>query len=1105
MATYNKLTVEDLIVKRLWVEHKRIDSINLGALVVSDESYKVGIGTDDPELRLDIIGVDGVRLPNGNISERPSLSDLNGIIRYNSEEKNYESYFSDKWRPFHGSQLEVSLDSNTDKSGIIINKQGSTSSTSGNSIEFRLESSTTPSLSSNQAKISVRNVGAQHTGEIVFETANGSNSYNDRMIIKKDGLVGIGTNNPVSLLTISTDITQNVDLIETLINLKSKASTTNFGTALSFDVSTDGSNFSRVGKIAGVLTDDYSGDLRFYTKKSDSLYDEDGLSEKMRIDKDGNIALGLTTNINSKLNILNDGTKDSTIILSRLVTSYNGSGSNGNIIEFKTNFNQFEHKQCRIRGIDDNVNSDYGGIAFDYTNPFSASYQEGIRLSSFGLVGIGTNDPKVILDINSTTAIQLPVGTTSDRTSISTIRQGMIRYNSDLSQFEGFGAGNAWGSLGGVIDVDKDTYISAETSPNDDNDELLFYTANNPRMKIKHNGVVCIPGDFSSDYLLTLRTGNDDGFVLQNYSGDAKGKFMLNTSGDALLDLKSNEGNTHVLFSADSNSNSYLITKNFGIGYNQPVGKLQITTTESLDATDSAHFDNYHVVLSKSNSSADNTEIGICFDIQGSGNYPSTGRGPGAAITHERTSTWSKGRLHFKTRRGLDEDDDCVTAMTINDNGCVGIGNTNPAHLLDLSRNNMNFCINPNTGFNPDAVYVGTVSNHDIVFGTNNTVRMMLNTSGRLGLGTTSLGANRLQINSASNENTLELRSYSNYGMILKNASATTKGRFILSGGGAGFIDLYGSSSTATVNIHSNGNSFFNGGSVGIGTSSINSNSKFHVEGKSRFVSDTAAISVVGEGRIVNKDDEDNQISLEMVDSTYGRIQTEPAASNLLLHLQSLGGSVGIGKDISDFANLTVKSQNRAISIRDSGNNHWAEIRAHNTGDVDSKAYLQMVGYAFKFNTNVDGTLTSDGSLFINHHGNVGIGAESGGKALEVTGEIQATSNITAYYSDERLKDFKGKIQHPLEKINQLNGYYFVANKLAKSLGYNNDRLQVGVSAQEVEKVLPEIVTEALIDKKYKTVWYEKLTPLLIEGMKEQQKQINELKEQINQLKNLIK
>jgi len=119
-------------------------------------------------------------------------------------------------------------------------------------------------------------------------------------------------------------------------------------------------------------------------------------------------------------------------------------------------------------------------------------------------------------------------------------------------------------------------------------------------------------------------------------------------------------------------------------------------------------------------------------------------------------------------------------------------------------------------------------------------------------------------------------------------------------------------------------------------------------------------------------------------------------------------------------------------------------------------------------------------------------------------GDITSTGNITAYYSDERLKTFKGTISDPIEKIKKLNGYYFVENELAKSLGYNNDKLQVGVSAQEVEKVLPEIVTDAPIDKKYKTIWYEKLTPLLIEGIKAQQTQIQSLQAQIDELKELI-
>ena len=107
MTTYNSLTVEDLIVKRLWVEHKRINSIDLGALVVSDPLYNVGIGTATPQLRVDISGVDGIRIPVGNSDQRPTISDLSGVLRYNSEENYYESNVLNKWRAMGGSRLEL--------------------------------------------------------------------------------------------------------------------------------------------------------------------------------------------------------------------------------------------------------------------------------------------------------------------------------------------------------------------------------------------------------------------------------------------------------------------------------------------------------------------------------------------------------------------------------------------------------------------------------------------------------------------------------------------------------------------------------------------------------------------------------------------------------------------------------------------------------------------------------------------------------------------------------------------------------------------------------------------------------------------------------------
>jgi hypothetical protein len=122
-------------------------------------------------------------------------------------------------------------------------------------------------------------------------------------------------------------------------------------------------------------------------------------------------------------------------------------------------------------------------------------------------------------------------------------------------------------------------------------------------------------------------------------------------------------------------------------------------------------------------------------------------------------------------------------------------------------------------------------------------------------------------------------------------------------------------------------------------------------------------------------------------------------------------------------------------------------------------------------------TSTTQNSQF----NSVGVGTAGSGTA----GEIRATNNVTAYYSDARLKDFKGTIPNALDKVQALNGYYFTENAKAKELGYNNDKLQVGVSAQEVEAVLPEVVTEAPISAEYKTVYYDKLVPLLIEAIKE--------------------
>jgi hypothetical protein len=121
--------------------------------------------------------------------------------------------------------------------------------------------------------------------------------------------------------------------------------------------------------------------------------------------------------------------------------------------------------------------------------------------------------------------------------------------------------------------------------------------------------------------------------------------------------------------------------------------------------------------------------------------------------------------------------------------------------------------------------------------------------------------------------------------------------------------------------------------------------------------------------------------------------------------------------------------------------------------------------------------------------GSLGVGTTASG----TTGEIRATNDITAFYSDDRLKTKLGNIENALDKLTTLSGFYYEPNQTAQDLGYEVKR-HVGVSAQDVQAVMPEVVKPAPISDQYLTVQYEKLIPLLIEAIKELKSEVDELK-----------
>jgi hypothetical protein len=115
--------------------------------------------------------------------------------------------------------------------------------------------------------------------------------------------------------------------------------------------------------------------------------------------------------------------------------------------------------------------------------------------------------------------------------------------------------------------------------------------------------------------------------------------------------------------------------------------------------------------------------------------------------------------------------------------------------------------------------------------------------------------------------------------------------------------------------------------------------------------------------------------------------------------------------------------------------------------------------------------------------------------ALTVTGNITATGEVTAYFSDVNLKKDIVEIAGALDKVEAIRGVHYRPNETALGLGIE-DKAEVGVIAQEIEAVLPELVVASALEG-YKTVKYDKLTALLIEAVKELSAKVKTLEAQV--------
>jgi hypothetical protein len=122
--------------------------------------------------------------------------------------------------------------------------------------------------------------------------------------------------------------------------------------------------------------------------------------------------------------------------------------------------------------------------------------------------------------------------------------------------------------------------------------------------------------------------------------------------------------------------------------------------------------------------------------------------------------------------------------------------------------------------------------------------------------------------------------------------------------------------------------------------------------------------------------------------------------------------------------------------------------------------------------------------------GYLGIGAANPGTTL---GTIVTTNDITSYYSsDKNLKENIETISNAMSIVESMSGVRFDWNEIAREMYPERTNRDLGVIAQEVENVLPEIVTTR--ENGYKAVKYEKIVPVLIQAIKELKAEIDELK-----------
>lgn len=951
--------------------------------------------------------------------------------------------------------------------------------------------------------------------EIAIGTSLGTE---ERMRIDSSGRVAIGTTSigATAFLTVAGEST-NTSVVapysDVSLRLWQKNTTDNNACTLYFQHTNSVGTANGTGAIRSICTDHTSGsvdgELSFYTTSAGTI------SEQMRITSSGDLQFNGSSTISSNTS---DGADNAQLIISgggatgdtrgasvHLAGNENG---NGGLLQLRAGNGSIS--QVRLyTGAEERMRIHSGGdVSFRDTSNNEAFYWD----ASAASLGIGAipNEKLEIFDSSNAT-IQL-----TSTSSLTGQNVGSLNFKK-LDQ-----SGQGAGVTAYVRALDTSGYgaATALTFGTDDG------SSTSERMRITSSGVVRVGPVLaqSNATFSARRNGANIEFGHVNNSGGYYGT----------LGAWGINGSSYIGFSCDNDDTSNTFTTR-GIKGNIITGDIggDLIFSQVTNANASGQTPEERMRIDSSGNVAinDSTTPNVSLTVTSKSGYEdiayfkSSGTNIDARINLLPTGT-GNGAINSASN-SLELQTAGVERMRIDSSGNVGIGTTSPTtsynrvlHINDPANTSAELHITAGGGTTAadglSIIQYGETSylyNRDqghMIFGTSNNERMRITSGGDvsfrdtstneafywdasaayLGIGTGSTPNAPLHISSASSTQAVFERTGSTGSYIgLKDSSGSLV--YLGDNNGTFEVQTAGSSYSTKLAVTSSGN-------VGIGTpnpgapldiTKAASGTSFvsYLELNQTYTVADSKYGILFQNTQYGWDQAKISVERQSTDANFDLVLSSANAGSLVegIRIDHLG-NVGIGTT-SPSVPLTVQANSGGNTIRLLGRSAdgYSFVTFRNNADSATNGEIGVSdAQKMLFYTGASPRMTIDSS------GNVGIGTTSPTAKLHVVGDIVATGDITAYYSsDERLKENKKLIENATDKIEQIGGYEF--DWIAKEDVHINEGHDIGVMAQEVEKVLPEVVITR--DNGYKAVKYEKLVPLLIESIKELSAQIKEL------------